>query len=101
MAVLGVLTCAFRCIVFSISRIKELARTHIHIWRIHTQGQGKCMQNIRPRTQTRRGKQRRKQVCACVSDAQSESCVINCVSDVSVSAASLLQLTYAVFDINN
>lgn len=40
-------------------------------------------------------------VFVCVSDAQSESCVIDCASGTSVCTASLLQLTYVVFDINN
>lgn len=104
MAVLGVLTCAFRCIVFSISRIKELARAqtraHTHTYGTYTHGgrQGKCMQKHPPTHTDTPGRGRGKSRCVlCVSDAQSESRLIDCASDVSASAASLLQLTYAVF----
>lgn len=60
------------------------------------------MQNIRPHTQTHWEERRGKSRCVCVCHMLSESSVIDCVCDVSVSAAaSLLQLTYAVFQFNS
>lgn len=80
MCVLGELTCAFRCIVFSISRIKELAQTFTHIWYTHThmQEQGTCMQK-HPPTDTQ-GERRGKSRCVCrMLKSHMIDCVCVCV----------------------
>lgn len=87
--------------MFSISRIKELVCADIHTCtHISRDKENACKTSAHIHRHT--GKKGEVRAGVCVCHMLSESSVIDCVCDVSVSAAaSLLQLTYAVFQFNS